>query len=194
VRIKGELKELERDPIPCPEDGFHVVGGHGYIRGVHAVTLGNTVIPKGGTAFYVRPKTNPNKGYKVFYGLGSGFKANLRTVQKIAEAMERAGREFCPRVHEIIGADLDLTYRGKRIRTTALALVMEHVHWPPTFDDYLRGHPYQFDDLPDHNLKGFRRFVRKIRKTLGRVECKLGNVLYNTRLQRWMLVDIGTRR
>jgi hypothetical protein len=50
--------------------------------------------------------------------------------------------------------------------------------------------PYQFDDQPEHNPKGFKRFVKRASKVLGEQEYKLGNVLYNERLQRWMLVDV----
>jgi len=148
---------------------------------------GDILIPKGCTAMYVRAR---NYGFKVFYGLDSGRRTKVEHVQRIAKAMEEAGRHFCPRVHEIVGADIDVKYRGERIQTTALALLMEHVHWPKTFEDYVRGRPYQFDDQPDHNAKGFKRFVKRASKVLGEQEYKLGNVLYNERLQRWMLVDV----
>jgi hypothetical protein len=75
---------------------------------------------------------------------------------------------------------------------TVPALCVEHVHYPPAFEDYVRGRPYQFDDMPDHNPDGFKQFVRNARKVLGNQEYKLGNVLYNVRLQRWMLVDVRT--
>lgn len=187
MKVSGTMLLTTRQHCKCPDDGVHVATKDGMVSSTHAVTLGDILVPKGSTAFYVR---NKGKGFKVFYGLDTGKKVSGERVMAIANAMEQAGRQFCPRVHGIVGADIDVRYRDERIQTTALALCVEHVHWPDGFEGYVRGLPYIFDEMPEHNPDGFKRFVKKARKVLGDQEYKLGNVLYNTRLGRWMLVDV----
>lgn len=187
MKISGQLIPIKRVLCPCPDDGVHKATRDGFVSSTHAVFLNGVLVPKGSTAFYAHLE---RKGFKVFYGLDTGKTTKVSLVNEIADAMTVAGRDFCPRAHKVVGCDIDVEYRGGRIRTEAVALEVEHVPWTEAFEQYVAGHAYVWDDLPEHNPEGFKRFVKKARKAIGEQEYKLGNVLYNTRLSRWMLVDV----
>jgi hypothetical protein len=188
MKITGDFTTIHRDRVLCPDDGVHIKTKDGYLSCTHAVMCNGKLIPKGSTAFYYR---NKGKGFKIFYGLDTGKRTGINRIREIANAMECAGRKFCPRVHGIVGADLDISYRGKFVKIKVPALCVEHVHWPKAFEDYIYGKPYVFDDCPNHGPDGFNRFIKKAKDVLGEQEYKLGNVLYNMRLMRWMLVDVS---
>lgn len=188
-----EVKVIKRVKVACPKDGVHVAGKDGAIKGVHSLWFDKLLVPKGQTAFYL-------DGLRVSYSFGWFKPIKDRIVRKDFDTMRNCYKlDVSPKPRGIVPVKLNLWYphEKKKIKCGALAIMVEHVHYPKeAWKRYAEGYPYDWDadPSPRHTPEGFKTFVAWAKKLTGklvRTSWKLGDVVWCTNKQRWYLVDCG---
>jgi hypothetical protein len=202
ITISGEVKRIERIKVVPPDDGVHMRGPDGWMKGCHSCYIGDVLVPRGMVGFYWRIKDG--KGVKVYYSLKHDHATCRRIIKAIRRNMIRlAGYGVCKKPGDLCRVQLNLKINGKRIKRMAVGLVVQHINYPEQiWLDYMKGNPYDWNGLdrtehPDHNPRGFLEFTAyktKIVKKLGlniNERDRIGNSLYDTIDKRWYFVDVG---
>lgn len=206
-KIEGTLSYIERRKFPCPEDGVHVAGKDGWIKGVHSLWLQErdkkSLVPKGQVCFYYRLRDD--MGLRIFYSFGWWKRQRENYVKKIFRKHRKLAKaEISPMPHNIVTVALNLNYprEKKHIKCNAYAYEVEHVHYPErAWEMYAQGFPYNWTSLnhalhPQHNPEAFlawRDEARAKQKDLGlktHGSYKIGDSCYCTKKRTWQLVDI----
>ena len=199
LKIKAHVKTIARAKIKPPDDGVHVAGRTGFIKGCHSLWFDDKLVPKGQTAFYWAGIT---KGIRVSYSFGWFKPLPIATVKRDYSTMKKCyALGVAPKPHGITKVALDLVYehagKKKRIKCNASGILVDHVHYQPeAWQAYAEGQPYDWgaDDHPDHRPDGYRAFVKEAKwKVKGLIDTswKLGDVLWCTNKKRFYLVDCG---
>lgn len=202
MRIEGDFEFIERVKVRPPNDGVHVAGQDGWLKGSHAVLWDGKLIPKGRVGMYVRNKQNT--GVKVYWSLSwrKGQRAAYanRMMRKWLK-LYKLGIAVQP--HKVVGVKVNVTYRGKRHKGQTVGIKADHVHYPEdAWRNYMYGHPYDWNALdatehPNHCPSGFRKFVKAVKSKMEKagitMDCsfKLGDTVYCTKKKRWFVVDIS---
>lgn len=198
MKIKGEFVHIKRVKLPPPEDGVHVVGKSGHIKGSHSVWLGSKLVPKGSTGFYYQ--INDKKGVKVLYSLSWYMPIKAALVKKEYRILKKLAKTgICPQVHGIEKISLHCKWQGKRVRGKALGIVVDHICYPyDAWKAYAQGYPYDWGAVREenHNPEGFLRARKVFRARMRDLmidsdsSMKLGDILYCTRRKQWFLCDV----
>lgn len=198
IKIKGEIQRIERAQIIPPADGVHVAGKDGFIKGVHSFIIGNKLVPYGMVGFYWQ--IDDNVGVKVYYSIKHRAKTPDWKVKRIYRRMKKIWAEtgINPKPIMIDTVKIRLTENGKPIKANALGIVTKHCHYPVEgWVKYAQGQPYDWDCYPHptHTPQGFLSFqkqaLRIARKYGADTRGKLGDILFDSMKQKWMLVDMG---
>lgn len=213
LTISGTVKELRRVRVKAPDDLVHRVSTKdGCVKGVSCFLLDGKLLPKGQTGFYHKYK--PQWGVKVMYKVDNEkcYRASKKAVMK--EWRNRKKLEpygIIPKSPKTVKVNLDLKFKGKRIRTWAWAIKTEHINYPKKIlDKFAHGYPYDFSGLdvkehPQHTPEGYLKFCDFLTKKLKKAGVgvcgnypfkekkppKLGDVLYDTKKKKWYLVDVA---
>jgi hypothetical protein len=204
LKIKAKVSVIQRAKIKPPDDGVHVAGKEGFIKGVHSLWFhladGPTrLVPKGQTAFYYAGK-KPDIGYRVSYSFGWLKPISERIVKKEYETMLKCrllGISPKPFGMEKVKLNLYYEHENAHISCPAWAIRVQHAHYPrEAWQKYAEGYPYDWtaDGHPDHSPEGFKRFVADAKAKAGKListSWKLGDVVWCTKEKRWFLVDPG---
>jgi len=208
--IKGVVTEIPRVLSKAPDDGVHRVSQKdGLIKGVRSFYLDGKVLPKGQTGMFWQ--YSKDWGLKVFYKIDndgchrSSKKAVMREWKK---RKKLEPYDVIPASPKLVKVKLDVTFKKKKIDTWAWAIKTRAVRYPKkAWDDYARGKPYDWDAVKHklHSPKGYLDFCKKLTKVLKKTGVgvcgdypfketknpKLGDVVYDTKENRWYLVDVG---
>lgn len=193
--IKGELKRIKRVHVPPPDDGVHITGKGGDIKGTHSVWIGDKLVPKGQVSMYWQ--IDDRTGIKLYYGLNWKKVIGKDWVRRDFKKMQKLWKAgICMEPYKIEKAQLDIHADGKHIKKEVHGIVMQHVNYPKdAWEKFAQGYPYDWSVLdqtehPDHNPAGFLAFQKKIKKHTGK-SMKLGDVVYCQFAKRWFKVDVG---
>jgi len=119
--------------------------------------------------------------------------------------------------YKIVEVSLDFDRYDKsqkfdhHVKMNAFGIKVEHVFYPEkVWAEYARGKAYDFKCLdqekhPSHNPDGYLAFCKKMKKILKKAKVgvcgnwpfdeeenpKLGDVVFCTKKNRWLLVDVG---
>ena len=194
IKLKGKANHLSRELHPTPVDGVHKTGGDGKIKGLHCIEIDGQLIPKGMNCIFLE-----NPGVKIFYSLRwfKGIKKKfidqeVRNLRKLS----RAG--IAPKPGAMTKVKLDFTYMGKHVKRTATAIEVETVDYPREAVQGLAiGKPYDWSVVDHHNHSpaGFLRFKSEAKKIIKKLclkwdgSLKIGDVLWDRKKEKWMLVD-----
>lgn len=198
ITIKGKMEDIERDKIVPPNDGVHVAGKDGFIKGVRNILINGKECPRGMVKFYYR--LSDNQGIQVYYSTKHGYATKLKIVERTFKVMRKLwDLELCPIPCVVEDVKLKLGYNGKTIRERCYGIRMSHVNYPEkAWADYARGRPYDWMAVehPNHTPQTFLRFVESAKTILREhrikldTSFKLGDVLYDTLIDQWMIVDL----
>ena len=198
MKIAGTVHFIEKQKFRCPNDGVHLVGKDGKIKGLLACEIDGDWTPFGMNGFYRR--INGCSGVKVFYSFKTNKAAHYRTVKDVYRLMcGLSDKGIMPTPKGIIGVELDLRVGERHVKKDAYGIVMTHVAYPlKKWKSYAKGMPYPWEAEGDENPTGFLVFQAKarnaIKKAGGRVESgKLGDNVWCEKTKRWWLVDVNTR-
>lgn len=207
MKISGKVRLIERAKIKAPDDGVHVNGSDGFLKGVHSVYLDHKLIPKGSVGFFY--ETGHDVGVKVYIG---GFPNHPWTSKR--EVVEKAFKRmlklslqgFSPTPRHVIPVSVDWEYNGKKFSKKAWGLEMKRISYPIlAWQKYAEGNPYDWFAIahPDHTPEGYRKFCKSLREFCITNKWKfsafnpkkdenpkLGDVLFDTNHMKWFLVDV----
>lgn len=196
--IKGKMEDIERDKIVPPNDGVHVAGKDGFIKGVRNILINNQECPRGMVGVYYR--ISQTQGLKIYYSTKHKYCTKREVVERTYRTMCKLwDLELCPAPFAVEEVKLKLDYNGKKIRENCYAIRMAHVNYPEkAWADYSRGRPYNWNciDAPNHNPQAFLRFVDYAKDLLDKnrikldTSFKLGDVIYDTVVHKWYIVDV----
>jgi hypothetical protein len=202
ITISGEVKHIPRIKIVPPDDGVHMRGVDGLMKGCHSFMIGDKLMPRGMVGFYWRLKGD--KGVKVYYSFKHHRCTHAKRIKEIRRDLIRLSKYgLCKRPFDLCRAKLDLLWEGKRIRCVAVGLVVRHIHYPENvWMNYMKGYAYDWyalnqNEHPLHNPKGFLEFVDRKNKILNKIgfrideRDRIGNTLYDIYDKRWWYVDVG---
>jgi len=199
MKIQAHVKYIPRVKIPCPNDGVHVAGTNGEIKGVHALMFDDKLVFKGSNGFFW--ETGNGWGIKVYFSFGWFGCAKKKFVLSEKENMVRLHKiGLAPETGSMVNIKLELVYKDKRIKTTAIGIPVQKIHYPKkALENYAKGNPYDWDAIDEdwHSPQGFLKFrddaKKKIKKAgikfLGSL--KLGDILPDIYLKQWFIVDAG---
>lgn len=192
------MEDIERDNIVPPGDGVHVAGKDGFIKGVRNILINGKECPRGMVGIYYQ--ISDKEGLKIYYSTKHKYSTKKKIVEKTYRVMANLYIfGLCPNPHDIEDIYLKLGYNGGKIREKCYAIRMDHVNYPKkAWADYARGRPYDWNcvDEPNHTPQRFLSFVDEAKKILRELNVKLdtsfklGDVLYDTVLKRWLIVDV----
>ena len=207
MKISGNVELIQRAKIKAPDDGVHVNGSDGFLKGVHSVYLDGKLIPKGSVGFFY--ETGFDRGVKVYIG---GFPnhpwvSRLRVVESAFKRMTKlAIQGYCPKPKHVIRVQAKWTYQGKTFLKNAWGLEMEKIHYPiKAWEKYAQGYNYDWTaiDHPNHSPDGYHKFCKELRRFCINNNWKfsafnpkkdenpkLGDVLFDTGRLKWYLVDV----
>lgn len=203
ITISGEVREIIKRRELAPKDGIHDADKHGFVRGARAYTLNGNLLPRGMVGFYYR--LDEARGIKVYYSFKKDFCSPLRTVERCRNNMKLLAKQGVA-LHpgKIVRVRIDFRFNGKRIIREPFGVVVSHVFYPQKeWVDYLHGKAYAWgsstldDDERQHSPIGLIKFREKLAKAVSGLGLKidargkLGDVLYCTKRNRWILVDCG---
>jgi len=203
MKIRGTFTYIEREYHPCPQDGVHVVGKDGNVKGCHSLVYegpsGKRIVPKGQTGFLWQ--ISETQAAKVFYSFGwfkclkdKAIKEEIENLKILAKA------GISPQYYGMTKAKLDIQYGAKHIKCSAPAMLVAFVDYcPEAWHAYAIGRPYDWtvDEHPGHSPEAYKAFVKrakKIAKTSGAkidTSWKLGDCVWSMTKKRWFLVDCG---
>ena len=213
MKITGTVKEMKRAQVLAPNDKVHRASNKdGFLKGVRCFTLDGKLLPKGQTGFYKKYK--PEWGIKVFYKVDNEKCYRISKKGVMREWRNRKKLEpygVIPKSPKLVKVDIDIVYKKKRIRTWAYGIKVKHVNYPEkAWHTYAQGYPYDWNCLdqkahPRHNPEGYLDFCKKLTKVLKKTGVgvcggypfkekknpKLGDVVYDTKKRKWLLVDCG---
>lgn len=203
MKIEGELRYLKREQHDCPDDGVHVTGRDGKIKGVLPIEIDGKWHPAGVHGFYVQ--LSEELGMKVYYSWRWYKAAKFKHVAAARKNMRKLHTSgLAPNPHNVKKVEIKVTERkgGRvaRIKAEAWGLVVDHIHYPEKLmKAYSLGRPYAWaldeEEHPYHCPEGFQEFVKEAREVIEdkglKVDSgmKLGDILYCVHRKRWYLVD-----
>jgi len=197
LKIKGEFIHIKRVKLPPPEDGVHVAGKNGHIKGVHSVWLGDMLIPKGSTGFYYR--LNDDRGIKVLYSLSWYTPIKERLVKEEYRRLKKMSKlGVAPATHGLYKVKLDCRWQGKKVRGAAWAIEMDHIHYHyESWKAYAQGYPYDFGavDEENHNPESFLAARKVIMAKFKEAHIKsdsslkIGDLIYCMKRKLWLCCD-----
>jgi hypothetical protein len=206
LKISGKVKFIQRVKIKAPDDGVHVNGSYGFLKGVHSVYMDDKLIPKGSVGFFY--EVSQDMGVKVYIG---GFPdkpwtSKREVVEKAFKRMLRLSlKGFSPPPKHVIPVSVKWEYNGKKFSKKAWGLEMTKVSYPiMAWEQYAKGYHYDWTaiDHPDHSPAGYHRFCKELREFClinkwkfsafnpkKNENPKLGDILFDTNHMKWFLVD-----
>ena len=202
--IKAKVTKIDRVKVDCPDDGIHVVGKSGKIKGVHAVwfvedveteigTIGKRfMVWKGSVGFFY--PTSEKKGIKVFYSFTRGDTQKRKAVTKEYKQLQKLWKlDLAPKPYSMGTVNIRLDIEGKIVRRNCFMIEVQRLYPPEAMKGYAMGFPYKWDTFKhkDHAPKGFLKFQKKVRKVHKIGSAKLGDLLFCTKKKRWYIVDTG---
>jgi hypothetical protein len=196
--IKGNATFIPRAKVPAPNDGVHVNGSDGLLKGSHSVMLGDKLVPKGRVGLYWQK--NDDVGVKVFYSFAWAKAQKMAYVKRIFKKWKRLyDLGIAPEPMKIVSVRVDVTYRGQRHKALAYGIKTMHVDAPKeAWLNYARGISYDWsaDDHPEHSPAGYIRFTGHARRVMKKHNLemegsgKLGDIVWSCRKKRWYWCDI----
>lgn len=197
--IKAQVKYIERVKVPCPDDGVHVSGKDGAIKGVHSLWFDDRLVPKGSNGFFW--ETDDEWGLKVYYSFGRFECAKRKFVEYEKDNMRKLFKlDLAPETGEISTIKVDLYYKDLHIIKYPFCIKTKIVHCPQAaWEEYAKGHPYNWGAIQEdwHTTKGFLAFRDKAKKIIKKAgikfegSLKLGDILACEKTKRWYIVDGG---
>lgn len=197
MKIKAKVSKIERVKVECPDDGIHVVGKSGKIKGVHVVEFTEDTrdfyVWKGSVGFYY--PINNSRGLKVYFSFTRGDVQSKKAVAREHKQMYKLWKlGLAVKPYGVGVCKIDIDFEGKRYKKNVPYLESQRIYPPEeAMLNYAKGYPYKFEsfDHPDHTPEGFKKFVKKVRKHHKIGSCKLGDIIFCTKKKRWLLCDPG---
>jgi len=188
MTITGTTKRIERIKADVPDDGVHVTGKDGTIKGTRSLYINDRLVPHGQVGFYWR---KGDYGYKIYWSFAHLGACSKRVVKRTFKYMQKLHEKgLCPKAYKI--KHIELILDGKT--RWAYGIKMDHVHYPEeAWAKFAQGHPYDWNCLdpiehPLHNPAGYNKFVEQLSRRF-----KIGDVVYCTKTKRWYQVDCDER-
>ena len=194
MKLVGKAAHIEREVHPDPRDGVHHMSG-GKIKGVHCIEINGRLIPKGMNCIFLE---NGETGYKVFYSLKWGRLKPKAIEQEIRNIRKLSKYGMAPKIIKRTKVKLDFKYMGRYIKYHAPAIEVETVDCPrENVEGLAKGRPYDWNIVshPDHAPAGFLDFKKRVKKKIKELNLKwdgslkIGDVLWDQKTNKWMLVD-----